>query len=125
CLGFNRDNLHAPEIPDKSSLKFGMFVSSNSCPADEKDSTSDQPSKDKKFSLQPPKPSKSHFKTPKVLGGGPPRSGKLKTGQNPVPRLKVDVISKHEEKTPIPPQTAEKGFLGPGLAHLKFKQPKG
>ena len=117
--------MHASNIPDKSSLKFGMFVSSNSCPADEKDTTFDQPSKDKKFSLQPPKPSKSQFKTPKVLGGGPPRSGKLKTGQNPVPRLKVDVISKPEKKTPIPSQTADKGFLGPGPAQLKFKHPKG
>ncbi|KAJ9552589.1 hypothetical protein OSB04_016634 [Centaurea solstitialis] len=111
CLGFNKDNLHADNIPDKSSLKFGMFVSSNSCPADENNSISDQPSMDSNFSLQPPKPSKTYFKTPKVLGGGPPRSGKLKTGQNPVPRLKVDIISKPEEKTQIPPQTAEKAFL--------------
>ncbi|KAJ9566537.1 hypothetical protein OSB04_002503 [Centaurea solstitialis] len=64
-------------------------------------------------------------KTPKVLGGGPPRSGKLKTEQNPVPRLKVDIISKPEEKTQIPPQTAEKGFLGQGTTHLRFKHPKG
>src|SRR5581483_506573 len=125
CLGFNKDNMHASSTPDKSSLKFGMFVSSDSCPADEKDSSSDQPSKDKKLSFQPPKPSKSQFKTPKVLGGGPPRSGKLKTGQNPVPRLKVDVISKPEEKISIPPQTAEKGFLGQGPTHLRFKHPKG
>ncbi|KAJ9545067.1 hypothetical protein OSB04_024774 [Centaurea solstitialis] len=35
CLGFNKDNLHADDIRDKSSLKFGMFVSFNYCPADE------------------------------------------------------------------------------------------
>ncbi|KAJ9561689.1 hypothetical protein OSB04_006849 [Centaurea solstitialis] len=125
CLGFNKDNLHADDIPDKSSLKFGMFVSSNSCPSDENDSTSDQPSMDRNFSLQPPKPSKTYFKTPKVLGGGPPRSGKLKTGQNPVPKLKVDIISKPAKKTQFPPQTTEKGFLGQGPTHLRFKHPKG
>src|SRR5581483_9837306 len=46
CLGFNKDKMHPPTIPDKSSLKFGMFVSSDSSPTDEKAYTSNLPSKD-------------------------------------------------------------------------------
>ncbi|KAJ9544333.1 hypothetical protein OSB04_024040 [Centaurea solstitialis] len=123
-----------PATPTSSSLKpFQVSIPSPSdtmsamdaLTIDENNSTSDQPSMDRNFSLQPPKPSKTYFKTPKVLGGGPPWLGKLKTGQNPVPRLKVDIISKPEEKTQIPPQTAEKGFLGQGPTHLRFKHPKG
>ncbi|KAJ9556953.1 hypothetical protein OSB04_011567 [Centaurea solstitialis] len=119
---------------DKSNLKFGMFVtsdsnsqSSSSISKDE-DSTSVQPpnnSKGKNLPNHPPKPKKQNHKTSKVLGGGPSGLGAKKSVQSPTPRLKVDLKTKPQEKTPIPPQTRDIGILGPGPAHLKFKNPKG
>ncbi|KAJ9561429.1 hypothetical protein OSB04_006589 [Centaurea solstitialis] len=101
--------------------------SSSSIPKDEA-STSVQPpknSKGKNLPNHPPKPKKPNHKTPKVLGGGPSGSGTNKSVQCPVPRIKIDLKTKPQEKTPIPPQTRDIGILGPGPAHLKFKTPKG
>ncbi|KAJ9542032.1 hypothetical protein OSB04_028538 [Centaurea solstitialis] len=90
--------------------------------------TSDQPSKNsksKKLTNHPPKPKNRNHKTSKVLGGGPTGSGAKKSAQSLTPRLKVDLITKPQQKTPIPPQTKDIGILGHGPAHLKLKNPKG
>ncbi|KAJ9541838.1 LOW QUALITY PROTEIN: hypothetical protein OSB04_028344 [Centaurea solstitialis] len=95
CFGFVKGKQHAMDKPDKSNLKFGMFITSDSNSQNsssiskDEASTSVQPpknSKGKNLPNHPPKPKKQNHKTPKVLGGG---------------------------------------ILGPGPAHLKFKHPKG
>ncbi|KAJ9545060.1 hypothetical protein OSB04_024767 [Centaurea solstitialis] len=133
CLGFVKGKQHDIAKPDKSKLKFGMFVSSDpdsqssSFISKDEASTSVQPpknSKGKNLPNHPPKPKKPDHKTPKVLGGGLSRSGTKKSVQSPVPRIKIDLKTKPQEKTSIPPQIRDIGILGPGPAHLKFKTPK-
>ncbi|KAJ9561128.1 hypothetical protein OSB04_006288 [Centaurea solstitialis] len=65
-------------------------------------------------------PSKTKSPKPKnkVLGGGPSVSGSKSFSQNPVPRLKIDLKQKTQEKKPIPPMSNAKGILGAGPAHL-------
>ncbi|KAJ9566213.1 hypothetical protein OSB04_002179 [Centaurea solstitialis] len=118
CLGFVKGKQHAMDKSDKSNLKFGMFVTSDSNPQSSssisKDdaATSVQPSKNsngKNLPNHPPKPKNQNHKTSKVLGGGPTGSGAKKSAQSPTPRLKAKDI----------------GILGIGPAHLKLKNPKG
>ncbi|KAJ9547010.1 LOW QUALITY PROTEIN: hypothetical protein OSB04_019553 [Centaurea solstitialis] len=134
CLGFVKGKHHAMDKSDKSNLKFGMFVtsdsnslSSSSISKDEA-STFVQPPKNSKGKIlpnHPPKSKKQNHKTSKVLGVGPSGSGAKKSAQSPTPRIKVDLKTKPQEKTPLPPQTKDIGILGPGPTHLKFKNPKG
>ncbi|KAJ9560205.1 hypothetical protein OSB04_005365 [Centaurea solstitialis] len=101
--------------------------SSSSISKDEA-TTSIQPSKNsqgKNLPNLPPKPKIQNHKTSKVLGGGPTGSGATKSAQSPTPRIKVDLITKPQEKTPFPPQTKDIGILGNGPAHLKLKKSKG
>ncbi|KAJ9545017.1 hypothetical protein OSB04_024724 [Centaurea solstitialis] len=134
CLGFVRGKQHAMDKSDKSNLKFGMFVSSDSNPQSSPSISKDeaaisvQPpkkSKSKNLPNHPPKPKIHNHKTSKVLGGGPTGLGARKSAQSPTPRIKVDLITKPQEKTSIPPQTKDIGILGLGPANLKLKKPKG
>ncbi|KAJ9542364.1 hypothetical protein OSB04_028870 [Centaurea solstitialis] len=74
--------------------------------------TSVQPPKNSKGKNLPnhtPKSKRQNHKISKVLGGGPSGSGAKKSLQSPTPRIKVDLKTKPQEQTPIPPQTADKG----------------
>ncbi|KAJ9542179.1 hypothetical protein OSB04_028685 [Centaurea solstitialis] len=111
-----------------------MFVCSDSNPqssspiSKNEAATSDQPpnnSNGKNLPIDPPKPKIQNHKTSKVLGGGPTGSGAKKSAQSPTPRIKVDLITKPQEKTPLPPQTKDIGIIGPGPADQKLKKPKG
>ncbi|KAJ9557629.1 hypothetical protein OSB04_012243 [Centaurea solstitialis] len=132
CLGFFKGKQHATS--DKSNLKFGMFVTSDSIPHNsssiykDEETTSVQSSKmtsGKNLPNHTPKSKRQNLKTSKVLGGGPSGSGSKKSVQNPTPRIKVDLKTKPQEKTPIPPKTSDIGVLGTGPTELKFKSPKG
>ncbi|KAJ9547193.1 hypothetical protein OSB04_019736 [Centaurea solstitialis] len=134
CLGFVKGKQHAIEKSDKSKLKFGMFVSSDSNPqssspiSKNEAATPDQPPKNsngKNLPIHPPKPKIQNHKISKVLGGGPTGSGAKKSAQSPTPRIKVDLITKPQEKTPIPPQTKDIGIIGPGPADQNLKKSKG
>ncbi|KAJ9562642.1 hypothetical protein OSB04_007802 [Centaurea solstitialis] len=128
-LGFTSGCLR----PDRSMLKFGMFVSSipdpnapENIPSSSNTHTEDAPKSKKKTAKEKSKtvtPSKTKSPKPKnkVLGGGPSVSGSKSFSQNPVPRLKIDLKQKTLEKKPIPPLSNAKGILGTGPAHLKFK----
>ncbi|KAJ9552215.1 hypothetical protein OSB04_016260 [Centaurea solstitialis] len=111
---------------EKVTVKCWADASEKSSSSISKDeaSTSVQPpknSKGKNLPNHPPKPKKQNHKASKVLGGGPSGSGAKKSAQSPTPRIKVDLKTKPQEKTFIPPQTKDIGILGPGPAHLKFK----
>ncbi|KAJ9561374.1 hypothetical protein OSB04_006534 [Centaurea solstitialis] len=134
CLGFVKGKQHAVDKTDKSNLKFGMFVTSDSNPQSSSPISKDdaaipvQPPKNsvsKNLPIHPSKPKIQNHKTSKVLGGGSTGSGAKKSAQSPTPRIKVDLITKPQEKTPIPPQTKEIGIIGPGPADQKLKKPKG
>ncbi|KAJ9553319.1 hypothetical protein OSB04_017364 [Centaurea solstitialis] len=130
-LGFTRG---CPR-PDRSMLKFGMFVSSipdpnapeNNPSSSSNTHTEGAPKSKKKTAKENSKtvpPSKTKNPKPKnnkVLGGGPSVSGTKSFSQNPTPRLKIDLKQKTMEKKPIPPLSNTKGVLGAGPAHLKFK----
>ncbi|KAJ9561383.1 LOW QUALITY PROTEIN: hypothetical protein OSB04_006543 [Centaurea solstitialis] len=128
-IGFSRG---CPK-PDRSMLKFGMFVSTIPDPNDPQYSSSSNTRtegdpKSKKSTTKDKSIAKPHSKksTPKqknvnILGGGPLVSGTKRVSQNPTPRLKVDLKTKAKEKKPIPPISDANGVLGPGPAHLKFK----
>ncbi|KAJ9546418.1 hypothetical protein OSB04_018961 [Centaurea solstitialis] len=119
--------------PDRSMLKFGMFVSSipdpnapENIPSSSNTHTEGAPKSKKKTAKEKSKtvtPSKTKNPKPKnkVLGGGPSVSGTKSFSQNPAPRLKIDLKQKTLEKKPIPPLSNAKGILGTGPAHLKFK----
>ncbi|KAJ9541648.1 hypothetical protein OSB04_028154 [Centaurea solstitialis] len=119
--------------PDRSMLKFGMFVSSipdpnapENIPSSSNTHTEGAPKSKKKTAKEKSKtvtPSKTKSPKPKnkVLGGGPSVSGSKSFSQNPVPRLKINLKQKTLEKKPIPPLSNAKGILGTGPAHLKFK----
>ncbi|KAJ9566817.1 LOW QUALITY PROTEIN: hypothetical protein OSB04_002783 [Centaurea solstitialis] len=119
--------------PDRSMLKFGMFVSSipdpnapENIPSPSNTHTEGAPKSKKKtakekFKTVTPSKTKSPKPKNKVLGGGPSVSGSKSFSQNPVPRLKIDLKQKTLEKKPIPPLSNAKGILGTGPAHLKFK----
>ncbi|KAJ9545503.1 hypothetical protein OSB04_025210 [Centaurea solstitialis] len=119
--------------PDRSMLKFGMFVSSipdpnapENIPSSSNTHTEGAPKSKKKTAKEKSKtvtPSKTKNPKPKnkVLGGGPSVSGTKSFSQNPSPRLKIDLKQKIKEKKPIPPLSNAKGILGTGPAHLKFK----
>ncbi|KAJ9535942.1 hypothetical protein OSB04_un000896 [Centaurea solstitialis] len=119
--------------PDRSMLKFGMFVSSipdpnapENIPSSSNKHTEGAPKSKKKTAKEKSKtvtPSKTKSPKPKnkVLGGGPSVSGSKSFSQNPVPRLKIDLKQKTLEKKPIPTLSNAKGILGTGPAHLKFK----
>ncbi|KAJ9544417.1 hypothetical protein OSB04_024124 [Centaurea solstitialis] len=119
--------------PDRSMLKFGMFVSSipdpnapENIPSSSNTHTAGAPKskkktvKEKSKTVIPPKTKNPKSKN-KVLGGGPSVSGTKTFSQNPTPRLKIDLKQKTLEKKPIPPLSNAKGILGTGPAHLKFK----
>ncbi|KAJ9546528.1 hypothetical protein OSB04_019071 [Centaurea solstitialis] len=97
-LGFTRG---CPR-PDRSMLKFGMFVSSIP-------------------DLNAPENIPSTSSNTHTEGGGPSVSGTKSFSQNPTPRLKIDLKQKIMEKKLIPPLSNVKGVLGTGPAHLKFK----
>ncbi|KAJ9552804.1 hypothetical protein OSB04_016849 [Centaurea solstitialis] len=131
CLGFVKGKQHAMDI---SNLKFGMFVTSDSNPQSSSPISKDEaaisvhPPKNffsKILPNHPSKPKSQHHKSSKVLGGGPMGSGAKKSIQSHTPRIKVDLITKPYEKTPIPPQTSDIGIIGPGPADQKLKKPKG
>ncbi|KAJ9556290.1 hypothetical protein OSB04_010904 [Centaurea solstitialis] len=119
--------------PDRSMLKFGMFVSSipdpntpENIPSSSNTHTEGAPKSKKKTAKEKSKtvtPSKTKNPKPKnkVLGGGPSVLGTKSFSQNPAPRLKIDLKQKTLEKKPIPPLSNAKGILGTGPAHLKFK----
>ncbi|KAJ9539154.1 hypothetical protein OSB04_031887 [Centaurea solstitialis] len=119
--------------PDRSMLKFGMFVSSipdpnapENIPSSSNTHTEGAPKSKKKTTKEKSKtvtPSKTRNPKPKnkVLGGGPSVSGTKSFSQNPAPRLKIDLKQKTLEKKPILPLSNAKGILGTGPAHLKFK----
>ncbi|KAJ9562067.1 hypothetical protein OSB04_007227 [Centaurea solstitialis] len=65
----------------------------------------------KNLPIHPPKPKIQNHKTSKVLGGSPTGSGAKKSIQSPSPRIKVDLITKPQEKNPIPPQTKDIGII--------------
>ncbi|KAJ9546541.1 hypothetical protein OSB04_019084 [Centaurea solstitialis] len=110
-LGFTRG---CPR-PDRSLLKFGMFVSSipdpnapENIPSSSNTHTEGAPKSKKKTVKEKSKtvtPSKTKNPNPKnkVLGGGPSVSGTKTFSQNPTPRLKIDLKQKAVEKKPIPP----------------------
>ncbi|KAJ9544070.1 hypothetical protein OSB04_023777 [Centaurea solstitialis] len=118
---------------DCSMLKFGRFVSSipdpnapENIPSSSNTHSEGAPESKKKTVNEKSKtvtPSKTKSPKPKnkVLGGGPSVSGSKSFSQNPVPRLKIDLKQKTQEKKPIPPLSNAKGILGAGPAHLKFK----
>ncbi|KAJ9545549.1 LOW QUALITY PROTEIN: hypothetical protein OSB04_025256 [Centaurea solstitialis] len=129
-LGFTRG---CPR-PDRSMLKFGMFVSSipdpnapENIPSSSNTHTEGAPKSKKKSVKENSKtvpPSKTKNPKPKknkVLGGGPSVSGSKSFSQNPTPRLKIDLKQKTMVKRPIPRLSNVKGILGAGPAHLKFK----
>ncbi|KAJ9544455.1 LOW QUALITY PROTEIN: hypothetical protein OSB04_024162 [Centaurea solstitialis] len=87
---------------DKSKLKFGMFVTSDSNPQSSSLISKD----DAAISVQPPKKSVS-----KNLPIHPPKS-------------KIQNHKTSKEKTPIPPQTKDIGIIGPGPANQKLKKLK-
>ncbi|KAJ9542728.1 hypothetical protein OSB04_029234 [Centaurea solstitialis] len=119
--------------PDRSMLKFGMFVSSipdpnapENIPSSSNTHTEGAPKSKNKTAKEKSKtvtPSKTKSPKPKnkVLGGGPSVSGTKSFSQSPAPRLKIDLKQKIKEKKPIPPLSNAKGILGTGPAHLKFK----
>ncbi|KAJ9547066.1 hypothetical protein OSB04_019609 [Centaurea solstitialis] len=120
--------------PDRSMLKFGMFVSSildpnapENIPSSSNTHTEGAPKsrkkivKEKSKTVSPSKTKNPKPKNNKVLGGGPSFSRTKFFSQNPNPRLKVDLNQKTREKKPIPPLSDAKGVLGAGPAHLKFK----
>ncbi|KAJ9561923.1 hypothetical protein OSB04_007083 [Centaurea solstitialis] len=129
-LGFTRG---CPR-PDRSMLKFGMFVSSirdpnapENIPSSSNTHTEGAPKSKKKTvkenskTVSPSKTKNPKPKNNKVLSGGPSVSGTKSFSQNPTPRLKIDLNQKAKEKKPIPPLSDAKGVLGTGPAHLKFK----
>ncbi|KAJ9544864.1 hypothetical protein OSB04_024571 [Centaurea solstitialis] len=119
--------------PNRSMLKFGMFVSSipnpnapKNIPSSSNSHTEGAPKSKKKTvkeKSQTVSPSKTKNPKPKnkVLGGGPSVSGTKSFSQIPNPRLKIDLKQKAKEKKPIPPLSDAKGVLGPGPTHLNFK----
>ncbi|KAJ9548832.1 hypothetical protein OSB04_021375 [Centaurea solstitialis] len=120
--------------PDRSMLKFEMFVSSipdpnasENIPSSSNTHTEGAPKSKKKTveekskTVLPSKTKTTKPKNSKVLGGGPSVSGTKSFSQNPAPRLKIDLKQKTKEKKPIPPLSNAKGVLGTGPAHLKFK----
>ncbi|KAJ9567225.1 hypothetical protein OSB04_003191 [Centaurea solstitialis] len=127
-LGFTRG---CPR-PDRSMLKFGMFVSSipdpnalENIPSSSSNTHTEGAPKSKKKTVKdnsktvPPSKAKNPKpKNNKVLGGGPSVSGTKSFSQNPTPRLKIDLKQKITEKKPIPPLSNAKDVLGTGPAHL-------
>ncbi|KAJ9556613.1 hypothetical protein OSB04_011227 [Centaurea solstitialis] len=111
--------------PDRSMLKFGMFVSSIPDPSAPENIPSSSNTHTEGAPKSKNKTAKEKSKNPKpknkVLGGGPSVSGTKSFSQNPAPRLKIDLKQKTLEKKPIPPLSNAKGILGTGPAHLKFK----
>ncbi|KAJ9539006.1 hypothetical protein OSB04_031739 [Centaurea solstitialis] len=119
--------------PDRSMLKFGMFVSSipdpnapENIPSSSNTHTEGAHKSKKKTTKEKSKtvtPSKTKNPKPKnkVLGGGPSVSGTKSFSQSPAPRLKIDLKQKTKEKKPVPPLSNAKCILGTGPAHLKFK----
>ncbi|KAJ9568046.1 hypothetical protein OSB04_004012 [Centaurea solstitialis] len=119
--------------PDRSMLKFGMFVSfipdpnaPENIPSSSNTHTEGAPKSKKKTAKEKSNtvtPSKTKNPKPKnkVLGGGPSVSGTKSFSQSPAPRLKIDLKQKTKEKKPIPPMSNAKGILGTGPVHLKFK----
>ncbi|KAJ9550966.1 hypothetical protein OSB04_015011 [Centaurea solstitialis] len=120
--------------PDRSMLKFGMFISSipdpnapENIPSSSNTHTEGTPKSKKKAvkenskTVPPSKTKNPKPKNNKVLGGGPSVSGSKSFSQNPTPRLKIDLKQKTMEKRPIPLLSNAKGILGAGPAHLKFK----
>ncbi|KAJ9539049.1 hypothetical protein OSB04_031782 [Centaurea solstitialis] len=120
--------------PDRSMLKFGMFISTIPYPNDPDNLSSPANShtegahksenksvKGKAKTVIPSKIKTLKPKKNKVSGGGPLVSGTKSFSQNPTPRLKVDLKSKTKEKKPIPPLSDAKGVLGFGPADMKFK----
>ncbi|KAJ9544484.1 hypothetical protein OSB04_024191 [Centaurea solstitialis] len=119
--------------PDRSMLKFGMFVSSipdpnapENIPSPSNTHTVGAPKSKKKTAKEKSKtvtPSKTKSPKPKnkVLGGGPSVSRTKSFSQSPAPRLKIDLKQMTKEKKPIPRLSNAKGILGTGPAHLKFK----
>ncbi|KAJ9536026.1 LOW QUALITY PROTEIN: hypothetical protein OSB04_un000809 [Centaurea solstitialis] len=120
--------------PDRSMLKFGMFVSSipdpnapENIPSSSNTHTEGAPKSKKKAvkeiskTVPPSKTKNPKSKNNKVLGGGPSVSGTKSFSQNPAPRLKIDLKQNTLEKKPIPPLSNAKGILGTGPAHLKLK----
>ncbi|KAJ9544821.1 hypothetical protein OSB04_024528 [Centaurea solstitialis] len=121
--------------PDRSMLKFGMFVSSildpnapENIPSSSSNTHTEGAPKSKKKTVKenyktvPPSKTKNPKpKNNKVLGGGPSVSGLKSFSQNPTPRLKIDLKQKTMEKKHIPPLFNAKGVLGTGPIHLKFK----
>ncbi|KAJ9556367.1 hypothetical protein OSB04_010981 [Centaurea solstitialis] len=128
-LGYTRGGTKS----DCSMLKFGKFVSSipdpnapENIPSSSNTHSEGAPKSKKNTVKEKSKtvtPSKTKSPKPKnkVLGGGPLVSGSKSFSQNPVPRLKIDLKQKTQEKKPIPPLSNAKGILGTGPAHLKFK----
>ncbi|KAJ9542417.1 hypothetical protein OSB04_028923 [Centaurea solstitialis] len=128
-LGYTRGGTKS----DCSMLKFGKFVSSipdpnapENIPSSSNTHSEGAPKSKKNTVKEESKtvtPSKTKSPKPKnkVLGGGPSVSGSKSFSQNPVPRLKIDLKQKTQEKKPIPPLSNAKGILGAGPAHLKFK----
>ncbi|KAJ9565707.1 hypothetical protein OSB04_001673 [Centaurea solstitialis] len=119
--------------PDRSMLKFGMFISSipdpnapENIPSSSNTHTEGAHKSKKKTVKEKSKtviPSKTKNPKPKtkVLGGGPSVSGTKSFSKNPAPRLKIDLKQKTLEKKPIPPLSNAKCILGTGSAHMKFK----
>ncbi|KAJ9541659.1 hypothetical protein OSB04_028165 [Centaurea solstitialis] len=133
-----KDQVHANQvlcidreqaIAEKEKVLAELLSEKSSSPISKDEAaTSVQPpkkSKGKNLPSLPPKPKNQNHKTSKVLGGGPTGSGAKKYTQSPTPRVKVDLITKPQEKTPIPPQTKDIGIIGPGPTNLKLKNPKG
>ncbi|KAJ9557467.1 hypothetical protein OSB04_012081 [Centaurea solstitialis] len=112
--------------PDRSMLKFGMFVSSipdpnapENIPSSSNTHTEGAPKSKKNTGKEKAKnvtPSKTKSPKPKnkVLGGGPSVSGSKSFSQSPAPRLKIDLKQRTMEKKPIPPMSNAKGILGTG-----------
>ncbi|KAJ9557113.1 hypothetical protein OSB04_011727 [Centaurea solstitialis] len=133
-LGFFRGYKKEETKSDSSMLKFGKFVSSiplpnasENTPSSSSNTHPEGAPKSKKNTVKDNSktetPSKTKGPKPKnkVLGGGPSVSGTKSLSQSPVPRLKIDLKQKTQEKKPIPPMSNAKGILGTGPAHLKFK----
>ncbi|KAJ9566452.1 hypothetical protein OSB04_002418 [Centaurea solstitialis] len=103
CLGFVTGKQHAMDKTDKSNLKFGMFVTSDSNPQSSSPISKDdaaipvQPPKNsvsKNPPIHPSKPKIQNHKTFKVLGGGSTGSGAKKSAQSPTPRIKAEKAAK-------------------------------
>ncbi|KAJ9567467.1 LOW QUALITY PROTEIN: hypothetical protein OSB04_003433 [Centaurea solstitialis] len=119
-LGYTRGGTKS----DCSMLKFGRFVSSipdPNAPENIPSSSNTHSEVEEKSKTVTPSKTKSPKPKNKVLGGGPSVSGSKSFSQNPVPRLKIDLKQKTQEKKPIPPLSNAKGILGAGPTHLKFK----